>query len=347
MKILITGNMGYVGPVVIAHLRREMPSATLIGFDTAYFAHNITNRGPIPERKVDVQHFGDIREVPDYVLEGVDSVVHLAAISNDPMGAKFAAVTDEINRKASLALAKKAVDHGVRSFVFASSCSIYGAGGEMPRVEGDTLDPLTAYARSKVATERGLEALDAKGMIITALRFATACGVSDRLRLDLVLNDFVAAAITTGEIVVLSDGSPWRPLIDVSDMARAFEWAVQREESNGGRFLTTNVGRNDWNFQIRDLANAVADEISEVSVKINMRAAPDRRSYQVNFDRFSALAPTHLPRMTLQGTIRALRTRLTRIGFRDGNFRDSEFMRLNMLEKHQTDESLDTLLHWM
>src|SRR5262249_42031669 len=147
-----------------------------------------------------------------------------------------------INEKASMALAKLAQEKGVKRFVFASSCSIYGAAEGRPKREGDALNPLTAYARSKVAMENALRSGNAGSMVVTCLRFATACGMSDRLRLDLVLNDFVASAIANGEITVLSDGTPWRPLIDVSDMARAIEWALGRSEEQGGRVLVVNAG---------------------------------------------------------------------------------------------------------
>src|SRR5208282_382122 len=137
------------------------------------------------------------------------------------------------------------------------------------RREEDELNPLTAYAGSKIATEQGLVALDRGDMIVTCLRFATACGMSDRLRLDLVINDFVACALARGEITVLSDGTPWRPLIDVKDMARAIEWAVRRPAANGGEFLVVNAGADSWNYQVKDLAAAVAQAVSGTKVSIN------------------------------------------------------------------------------
>ena len=215
MRILITGSMGYVGPILTRHLRQKFPDAELIGFDTAFFAHNLTGAARLPESLLDRVHFGDIRNFPPELLDGVDAVVHLAAISNDPMGKEFEGVTEAINEKASVALAQMAEQRGVGRFVFASSCSIYGAAEGRPKRESDALNPLTAYARSKVAMENALRASNAGEMTVTCLRFATACGMSDRLRLDLVLNDFVASALATGEITVLSDGTPWRPLIDV------------------------------------------------------------------------------------------------------------------------------------
>ena len=223
---------------------------------------------------LDRLHFGDIRDFPPDLLDGVDAVVHLAAISNDPMGKEFEAVTEAINEKASIALAQMAQERGVGTFVFASSCSIYGAAEGSPRRESDPLNPLTAYARSKVAMENALRSSNAGRMTVTCLRFATACGMSDRLRLDLVLNDFVASALATGEITVLSDGTPWRPLIDVADMARAIEWAIGRSAEHGGRFLVVNAGNQAGNYQVRELAEVVSTELPGTKVSINRRSPP-------------------------------------------------------------------------
>lgn len=290
MKVLITGNLGYVGPVVVRHLRRTHPKTRLIGFDSAFFALSTTGAMVLPERFLDEQHFGDVREIPESLLEGLDAVIHLAAVSNDPMGNKFERVTEDVNYRASVELGKKARKAGVSHFVFASSCSVYGFAPSAPRKESDELNPLTAYARSKVNTEKGLAEIRDNNTIVTSLRFATACGMSDRLRLDLVLNDFVACALAHGEISVLSDGSPWRPLIDVRDMARAIEWGIVREASAGGGFLALNVGSDDRNYQITDLSSAVAEAIPGTTVKINKTAQPDTRSYKVDFLLFASLA---------------------------------------------------------
>ncbi|WP_419909996.1 NAD-dependent epimerase/dehydratase family protein [Hoeflea sp.] len=215
MRILITGNMGYVGARLSKYLRENQRNAVLVGVDTGFFAHSITGAQVHPEIYLDEQHYCDVRDLSGRLLEGVDAVVHLAAVSNDPMGNEFEAVTQEINRAASVRIAKAAAQAGVKNFVFASSCSMYGAADRAPRKETDPVNPLTAYARSKIGTEDELSKADLGDMVFTSLRFATACGMSDRLRLDLVLNDFVACALSSGEITVLSDGTPWRPLIDV------------------------------------------------------------------------------------------------------------------------------------
>ncbi|MDO6416177.1 SDR family oxidoreductase [Sphingomonas sp. BIUV-7] len=346
MRILITGNMGYVGPVVVAHLHETMPDAELIGYDTGFYAANLINARPLPEHVLARQEFGDIRDLPARLLSGVDAIVHLAAISNDPMGQRFEDETIEINQSASVRLAQLAADAGVGSFVFASSCSIYGFAEGEPRREEDDLNPLTAYARSKVGTERALARLDnAAGMTITCLRFATACGASPRLRLDLVLNDFVASALLNGEIKVLSDGTPWRPLIDVADMARAVEWAVLRRPERGGRFLAVNTGSDSSNRQVATLARAVADIVTHTTISINSDAPPDKRSYQVDFGLFRALAPNHQPRVDLSVSIAALLTDLIASRLPEPVLRATT-VRLRNLEEHLDTGRIGDDLRW-
>lgn len=346
MKVLITGNMGYIGPVLVRYLRRTAADVELIGYDSGFFAHLLTGSADLPEARLDAQHFGDIRDFPADLLDGVDAVVHLAAISNDPMGKEFEAVTTEVNRNASVQLAKLAAERGVRNFVFASSCSMYGSAGEAPRKEGDPTSPLTAYARSKIGTEEDLRGANFGDMVFTSLRFATACGMSDRLRLDLVLNDFVACALASGEITVLSDGTPWRPLIDVEDMARAIHWAIGRAAANGGRWLAVNAGRNENNVQVRELASAVSDQIPGTRVSINTDAPADKRSYQVDFSLYRSLAPDHQPQIGLRQSIERLREGLARMGFGDADFRASRHMRLNMLRDHLKSGRLGADLRW-
>ena len=346
MKILITGNMGYIGPCVVDKLRSSYPGVKLIGLDLGYFGSCLTNVSILPECKLDIHYFGDVRNVPEYILEDVDSVIHLAAISNDPMGNRFEEVTRDINYKSSVSIAKAAKAKGVKSFVFASSCSMYGAAEDTPRTENSSLNPLTAYARSKVNTEKDLQGLADDDFIVTSLRFSTACGMSERLRLDLVLNDFVACAVASKNITILSDGSPWRPLIDIKDMARAIDWAVSRKAGNGGAFVAVNVGSNEWNYQVRDLAEAVAQVIPGVEVSINKDAQPDKRSYRVSFDLFEKLAPDYQPEVDLKTSILRLKDGLKAIQFSDPNFRNSTFMRLKVLTSLQEKGLLSSQLTW-
>ena len=346
MKILVTGNQGYIGPVLGRHLRRAFPEAHLIGCDAGYFAHLTTNAPASPDRAYDEQIHADVRDLTPERLRGLDAVVQLAAVSNDPMGATYAEVTDAVNRGAAVRLAGLAAEAGVRAFVFASSCSVYGFAPGGARTERDPLNPQTAYARSKIETEQALAQMNLNGMTTTCLRFATACGMSERLRLDLVLNDFVASAVAGRAITVLSDGTPWRPLIDVADMARAMEWAIARPPQTGGPLLSVNVGCDAWNFQVRDLAHAVAAAVPGTKVSINEAAQPDTRSYKVDFALFRALAPEHQPQMTLAQSIGRLRAGLEGMGFADAGFRASPFMRLKMLEAHRNAGRLDADLRW-
>ncbi len=345
MRILITGNMGYVGSTVSRVLRETRPDAELHGFDNAYFAHCLTGAGRLPESNLDAQFFGDVRHLDARRLAGYDAVVQLAAVSNDPMGQRFEAVTYGINQDSTVSLAAAAAEAGVSNFVFASSCSIYGIAEGGPRREGDPVGPLTAYARSKVGAEQELERLDTD-MVVTALRFATACGMSDRLRLDLVLNDFVASALVTGRLTVLSDGTPWRPMIDTADMARAIDWACERPAELGGRYLVVNAGSDDRNYQVRQIAEAVGAAIPGTEVDINTDAPVDSRSYRVDFGLFRRLAPDHQPQQTLDDSIAQLRDGLTRMGFADADFRSSALTRLRVLEDHIDSGRLDPGLNW-
>ncbi|GAB6038068.1 SDR family oxidoreductase [Fundidesulfovibrio butyratiphilus] len=346
MRILITGNMGYIGPLCLREFRRTRPDAALVGLDAGFFAHCLTGAGFLPECQADVQYFADVRQAPDQAFAGVDAVVHLAAVSNDPIGKFFEAVTDAVNHKATLDIARRAKAAGAKHFVFASSCSMYGSASDAPRDETSTLAPLTAYARSKVASEKGLAELAGPDFTVTSLRFATACGFSPRLRLDLVLNDFVAGAVSSGKITILSDGTPWRPLIHVKDMARAIDWAVDRPQDRGGAFLAVNAGSNAWNHQVKDLAQAVTRLVPGATMSINPDAAPDKRSYQVNFDRFAALAPDHQPLVSLEHAVTELREGLEAMRFNTPDFRETAFMRLKVLTSHMEAGRLTPELTW-
>jgi nucleoside-diphosphate-sugar epimerase len=338
--------MGYVGPGVVEYLRATYPEASIVGLDMGYFASALSGAEILPECRVDVQYFGDVRYPPSDALEDVDTVVHLAAISNDPMGSRFERVTHEINHRATGSLAARARASGASRFVLASSCSVYGAAedGEA-RTEESPVAPLTAYARSKMLAERDLSRLASPEFTVTCLRFGTACGMSARLRLDLVLNDFVAAAVSSKTIRVLSDGTPWRPLIHVQDMARAMGWAIGRQ-AELDHFLIVNVGADEWNYRVAELAEAVTRVIPDAEVWMNPLAKPDRRSYRVSFERFRRLAPKHQPQWQLVDTVTELVEGLTRMRFSDTNLPESSFIRLNMLTSLRTSGLLDDRLSW-
>jgi len=345
-KILVTGNLGYVGPAVVERLRASRPEATLIGLDTGFFAHCLTGCRAVPERSLDHQYFGDVRSAPASLLEDVDAVVHLAAISNDPIGNAYDAVTLSVNHEATVRLAREAKRAGASCFVFASSCSIYGVSEDAVATEESPARPLTPYARSKWLAERSLEQLADETFAVTSLRFGTACGMSDRLRLDLVLNDFVASAIASQAITILSDGTPWRPLIHVSDMARAIDWAVSRDAAEGGTSLAVNTGSDEWNYRIRDLAEAVAGVVLGVDVSLAATSGPDSRSYRVSFDRYRALAPEHQPEVGLRAAVEDLKDGLERMGFDDPEFRSSRLMRLFVLQDLRARGLVNDRLEW-
>lgn len=346
MKILITGNMGYIGPEVITLLRKNHPMAKLIGYDMGYFASSLTHAAFLPENQLDQQIFGDVRHLDAEILDGIDKVIYLAAISNDAMGNRYEEVTYDINYKAAVKIATLAKAAGANAFVFASSCSMYGKADGPAKTETSELNPLTAYAKSKVYAERNLKDLASDEFTITCLRFATACGMSSRLRLDLVLNDFVAGAVSSGKIKILSDGSPWRPLIHIKDMSRVINWAITRKKDCGGEFLAMNAGSRRWNYQVVDLANAVAKAIPGVEIDINRNATPDERSYKVDFSLFEQLAPEAQPVCNLEETIMEIYNGLIGMEFDNVNFHNSPFMRLRILNALQEKNHLSEDLQW-
>ncbi len=348
MNILILGNLGYIGPVLITHLRKSWPEAYLVGYDNAYFASCLLMDEVLPEVKLDKQYYGDVRDITTVVFEKekFDVVIQLAAISNDPMGKTFEAPTFEINTSATEAIAVMAKNHGVRSFVFASSCSVYGMDGKKIKNESSELAPQTAYAKSKIDSEIKLNAIADDTFTVTCLRFATACGISPRIRLDLVLNDFVASALVNKRIDILSDGTPWRPLIDVKDMSRAIEWASNREAKNGGSFLAINAGADESNIQVRDLAYKVSEELGGIDVSVNSDASPDTRSYKVDFSLFKELASDYQPLMSLSDSINEVGERLMKIDL-DKDFRKSSWMRLVYLNNLVNNSLIDSHLRWI
>jgi nucleoside-diphosphate-sugar epimerase len=345
MKILVTGNMGYVGPSVVRQLRLSYPEAVIVGVDKGFFSDCLTHQDFLPELRLNQQLFTDVRRLSSSDLKDVDVIVHLAAISNDPIGNLYEEVTYEINYRATIALATNAKKAGVKKFIFASSCSVYGSAEETDRTENSKLGPLTAYAKSKVYSERDLSELADDSFSVTCLRFATACGMSERLRLDLVLNDFVAGAVTSGEISILSDGTPWRPLINVKDMARAFDWAIGRDTAHGN-FLSVNVGSQRGNYQVKELAETVARLLPGIQLKINKDAQPDKRSYRVCFDLYRQLAPQHQPVHDLNASILELKEGLHAMNFQDRNFRSSHLIRLFHLNCLRDKGYLDKMLEW-
>src|SRR5262249_5657564 len=332
---------GYLGPVIARRLKAQIPGAQLHGIDATWFAGSEADS--FPEELFAAERRADARDIGAHDFRGIDAVVQLAAVSNDPIGNEFEDATHAVNTLAALEAARNARSSGVARFIFASSCSMYGAGSDSPRRETDALNPLTAYARSKVATEEGLRRLAGRDFQVSSLRFATACGASPMLRLDRVLNDFVATAMRTGRIEVLSDGTPWRPLIHVRDMARAVEWAATR---GGEPLVEVNVGSAAWTWQIGQLARDVASVLGDVDVDINLNAAPDKRSYRVDFSLFHALAPDQQPAEQFAEAVRELAQQIGRLDFAGASVRGSRFIRLNRLRDLTSSGLLGRDLRW-
>lgn len=349
MNILITGNMGYIGPVLTSTLAKSDNSFNLYGFDTGFFANSLAHNNFIPEITLKKQYFGDVRTMDAKLFEEIDAVVYLAAISNDPMGKEYEKVTDEINFKSAIKAAKAAKENGVSRFVFASSCSVYGFAEDKAKIEEDNLNPLTAYAKSKIDAENELIDIADDDFSITCFRFATACGMSPRVRLDLVLNDFVASALKNKRIDILSDGSPLRPIIDVKDMSRAIEWALIRDicfEGVKNNFLVLNAGSDEWNYRVIDLAEKVKEMIPGTQISINKDALPDKRSYKVNFSKFKKMAPLHQPLSTLESSISELIYGINNSPLINNNFRESEYIRLKKLSSLVSNDYLSKDLYW-
>ncbi len=331
MKVLVTGNLGYIGPYLGKYFKERYENIELVGLDTGFFFNCLTVTDRPVDRYYDVQLYGDVRDITPDFIKGFDAIVNLAAISNDPMGNQFEQVTDEINRAAVLKITHEAAKQGVKAVVFASSCSMYGAASDKSKTELDPTNPLTAYARSKIGVEKGLLDKDLGDTIFTALRFSTACGFTPRTRLDLVLNDFVVSAINYKKITILSDGTPWRPLIHVHDMCRAIDWAIHRNDEHNA-IRSVNIGSNKWNYQVKDLARAVAAYAGDVEVSINTSAPPDKRSYQVDFSLFEKIAPQFQPLYTLEDSIKDLFSGLTNLKIEEIDFRQSKYIRLQVLQ---------------
>lgn len=294
MKILVIGSEGYVGPVTCSKLEEI---AEVIRLDAGWF-------GLISSETIE----GDIRQLLNEIdYSAFDCIVYLAAVSNDPMGKNFAEITHEINHHAAIKVAQRAKNEGVCKFIYASSCSAYGAGSDKPRKEIDPLNPLTDYARSKVNAEVDLIKLADPDFNVYCLRFATACGASINLRLDLVVNDFVASALTRNKIKVLSNGEPYRPLIAVDDMALAIQ-GVSLAKNRDDQFAKIyNVGSENLTYKIRDLAYEVSKYLSfDPEVEINHSAPQDDRSYKVNFDLFNADFPDFIPKQDLRKIVNEL-----------------------------------------
>lgn len=341
MRVLVTGNLGYVGTVMTPLLERE--GHVVHGLDTGYFDRCVM--GDLGAPGVSQQLDRDIREVEAADVAGVDAVIHLAGLSNDPTGDLDPKLTEAINLEGTVRLAQVAKRAGVSRFLFASSCSIYGQGDGGALTEDAEFNPLTAYARSKVEAEAALRRLADSGFSPVYLRNATAYGFSPRLRFDIVVNNLTGWAFTTGEVKLLSDGRAWRPLVHVEDMSRAFAAALRapRERVHD---LALNVGREQDNFQIRDIAEAVAVELPNCKVTFAEGASADSRNYNVSFARIRERLPEFQPQWDVAKGIRQLHAAFQRCGLTYEQFAGREFTRLKQLQHLLQREALRGDLMW-
>jgi nucleoside-diphosphate-sugar epimerase len=338
MRVLLTGHHGYIGSVAAPILTEGGHDVT--GLDTFFYDGCDLGEGSmhLPALRLDV------RDVTVEALEGYDAVVHLAALSNDPLGELNPELTHEINLHGTVELARKAKEAGVLRFVFASSCSMYGsAGGDELVAEEAPLRPLTAYAESKVRAEEALSDLADEDFAPVFMRNATAYGASPRFRFDVVLNNLAAWAYTTGKVLIMSDGSPWRPLVHVQDIARAAAGALiaDRELVANEAF---NVGADSENYRVRDLAEIVRDTFPDSEIEYAAGAGPDPRSYRVDFRKFARTLPEAVPTWTARDGARELLDAFESAGLEERDF--DRYTRLARLRELRADGSLDRDLRW-
>jgi nucleoside-diphosphate-sugar epimerase len=325
MKVFVTGHRGYIGSHLVDVLKQE--GHAVVGCDLELF--DGCNWEPLVDP--DVELMKDVRAIEAKDLDGCDCVMHLAAISNDPMGDLDPQITFGVNRDASIRLAEAAKRAGVPRFLFAGSCSIYGKGEKLDLDEDDPLNPLTAYAKSKIDTERAVSELADASFTPAYLRNATAYGHSPMLRIDLVVNNLLASALSYGEIRIQSDGSPWRPLIHCRDIARAFA-AFARAPKEAIHNQAINVGGNKENYQVRDVGDQVQRLIPTARVVYTGEVGADPRNYRVNFDKLSRQLPDFRLEYNLASGMEELHRKMVDHGFGKKDFEGDQFVRLRTLK---------------
>lgn len=339
MRVLITGHQGFIGSVMVPLLLEA--GHQVVGMDTDYY-RDCTFVGALAN-VLSIRR--DIRDALPSDLAGFDAVIHLAALSNDPLGDFDPELTYQINHRATVHLAKLARDARVPRFLFSSSCSNYGASGDRLLDEGAPFNPVTPYGVSKVRAEQDLLGLASDEFSPVMLRSATAYGVSPRLRCDIVLNNLTAWAVATGKVRIKSDGTPWRPIVHVEDICRAFlaVLAAPREAVHAQAF---NVGRKEENYRIRELAEIVRETVPGCSVELAGGAIFDARNYRVDCSKIASAVPTFQPRWTARQGAKQLYETFRQTGITVDEFEGFRFSRIGQIKKLLAERRLDAELRW-
>jgi nucleoside-diphosphate-sugar epimerase len=341
MRVLVTGHNGYVGTVMVPMLAAA--GHDVVGLDTNLYRGATFGKENGGHKIPSINK--DIRDVNGTDLDGFDAVIHLAALSNDPLGDLDPELTHEINYLATVRMAQIAKKMGVKRFIFSSSCSNYGAGGNDWLDESSEFNPVTPYGISKVHSEMDLSKLSDDSFSPTLLRSATAYGVSPRLRFDLVMNNLVAWAYTTGQVYLKSDGTSWRPIVHIEDMSRAFLAVLNapREQVHNQAF---NVGRTDENYRIRELAEIVAETVPGSHIEFAEGAEPDKRNYRVNCDKIVNCLPEYKPQWTARKGAQQLYETYQKTGLQLEEFEGPRYRRITHIKHLIESGQLDTKLRW-
>ncbi len=342
MKIFVTGTDGYIGAVLAARLIRD--GHEVMGFDTGYYRRGWLFTDPTYLDRTPSTICSDIRRITPDMLRNVDAMVHLAELSNDPLGESNRAVTFDINHQGSLRLAKAAREAGVPRFVYTSSCSVYGVSDEEVVDERSPVNPQTAYAECKVLVEHDIGAMAATDFVPVFLRNATAYGISPRMRFDIVLNNLCGLAWTTGKIAMTSDGSPWRPIVHIEDICTAISCALTAPaEATTGQVF--NVGSNDETYRIREIAEIVQEEFPDCELTFG-ESGGDNRSYRVNFDKIHRELPGFSCSWTAREGVHQLRAMFERIKMTPEQFNATPYTRLKCLNNLLETGQIDADYYW-